>query len=283
MSFSNRFPDPPLLPRITPPSSDCLLQLRICRSQLHLSSGLLLAVTVFFSPPHSQLDGKVQKVKDSRRWGETAGAATHTHQKRKQTTESQVVKEGEILLDGGKKMATRQRREQSWGTGRKKCARVKDCKILDFLLIIPPPLRFNYSPSELSVRLQVWPRAERPLHPITQFDLLTFHLFSNHDMTFQVCQVRAIPALRAAPHPTHRGGKAPHCINHSDIVIASHFYCDSVCRFVGKFRWFTVFPSSPHPSLPLSSYPWPSSIPMVTASYWGIVFVGKSSGPILEF
>lgn len=78
---------------------------------------------------------------------------------------------------------------------REKAAGVKDCKIMDFLLIIPPLLRFNYSLPELSVRLQVWPHTERPLHPITQLDLLTHHLFSNHDMTFQVCQVRCIPAL----------------------------------------------------------------------------------------
>lgn len=72
------------------------------------------------------------------------------------------------------------------------------CKIMDFLLIIPPLLWFNYPLPKLSVRLQVWPHTERPLHLIKQLDLLTLHLFSNHDMTFQVCQVRAVPALCAA-------------------------------------------------------------------------------------
>lgn len=69
---------------------------------------------------------------------------------------------------------------------------------MDFRLIIPPLLKFNYSVEELSVHLQVWPHTERPLHPIKRLDLLTLHLFSNHDLTFQVCQVPAFPALCAA-------------------------------------------------------------------------------------
>lgn len=69
---------------------------------------------------------------------------------------------------------------------------------MDFLLIIPLLLKFNYSLLELSVRLQVRPHTERPLHPIKRLDLLTLHLLSNHDMTFQVCQVQTIPAPCAA-------------------------------------------------------------------------------------
>lgn len=72
------------------------------------------------------------------------------------------------------------------------------CKIMDFLLIIPLRLRFNYSPLELSIRLQIRPHREKLLHPIKQLDLLTLRLFSNHDVTFRVCQVQTIPALCAA-------------------------------------------------------------------------------------
>lgn len=68
---------------------------------------------------------------------------------------------------------------------REKAARVKVCKIMDFLLIIPPLLRLNYSLPELTGQ----PHTQRPLHPIKPLDLLTLHLFPNHDMTFQVCQV----------------------------------------------------------------------------------------------
>lgn len=69
---------------------------------------------------------------------------------------------------------------------------------MDFLLIIPLRLRFNYSPLELSIRLQIRPHGEKLLHPIKQLDLLTLRLFSNHDVTFRVCQVQTIPALCAA-------------------------------------------------------------------------------------
>lgn len=78
------------------------------------------------------------------------------------------------------------------------------CKVMDFLLIIPPLSRFNYSLPKHHVGPQAWPHGKVFASNQTGFDLLTFHLFSNHGMTFQVCQVRVIPAPCAAP-PTLKG------------------------------------------------------------------------------
>lgn len=128
---------------------------------------------------------------------------------------------------------------------------------MDFLLIIPPLPRLNYPLPELSVRLQVWPHTVRPLHPIKQLDLLTLRLFSNHDMTFQVCQVRAVPALCAAL--LLRGVEALHYINHSDIVITAvlprfsmqiHGYISLIYSVVSP-----LLPRSPL-ILDLRSFPW---------------------------
>lgn len=160
-----------------------------------------------------------------------------------------------------------------------------------FSLVIPPPARFNYSPSELSVGLQVWPGAGRPLHPITQFDLLTFHLFSNHDMTFRVCQVRAIPAHGSsrAPAPPlgppRRGGQAPRYINHSDIVIAAALpqLSMQICGQISLIYSVSLRPPlHHHPITPLLSLTF-APIPMVTASYWGIVLLASRVGRSLGF
>lgn len=160
-----------------------------------------------------------------------------------------------------------------------------------FLLKIPTRPSFNYSPSGLSVRLQVWPGAERPLHPITQFDLLTFHLFSNHDMTFRVCQVRAIPARASCsslpPSPSKGPPPAPHCINHSDIVIAAVFPSLHYANFWANFFDLQCFPPL-HPA----HLRFPRHSPIIldlrahshgNSVLFGHCFVGESSGPILGF
>lgn len=168
------------------------------------------------------------------------------------------------------------------------------------LLIIPTQAGFNYSPPELSVRLQVWPGAERPLHPITQFDLLTFHLFSNHDMTFRGCQVRGIPARGSRssslppthpPHPSHRGDKAPHYINHSDTVIAAvfpHFSMQIPPQI--SLIYSVSLPLRPAPSSPWPFFSRHSRLILDLRAHshgncvlLGHCFAGKSSGPILGF
>lgn len=181
---------------ISPPHHSSFLRLPASAPYLQITAALVIRPVIscnsFFpsSLPVGWKGTESERFEEVGRDSRSGNTHTHRHTQKKKTDDRE---------SGGKRRRDFVRRREEYGDEtekrvilrhrEKKCARVKDCKILDFLLIIPPLLRFNYSPSELSVRLQVWPCAERPLHPITQFDLLTFHLFSNHDMTFQVCQV----------------------------------------------------------------------------------------------